>query len=126
MSAPDVPQIGKRYILHESLGKGGMGEVFLARGASGQLRALKVVRADHAASLQAAARLRRDLGLVQLPRRAVSEHAVQRGASRSDVDFRPQPGRGGLLQHHGLRPGAAHRLQQLRPRCTLYEPCAAF
>ena len=30
MAAPDVPQIGKRYILHESLGKGGMGEVFRA------------------------------------------------------------------------------------------------
>ncbi len=52
------------------LGAGGMGEVYLARSQSGQLRALKVVRADHAASQQAAARLRREvlaLGKLQHP-----------------------------------------------------------
>lgn len=52
------------------LGAGGMGEVYLARGSGGQLRALKVVRADHAASQQAAARLRREvlaLGKLQHP-----------------------------------------------------------
>jgi serine/threonine protein kinase len=43
------------------LGAGGMGEVYLARSGSGQLRAFKVVRADHAASQQAAARLRREV-----------------------------------------------------------------
>jgi serine/threonine-protein kinase len=51
------------------LGAGGMGEVYLARGAGG-LRALKVVRADHAASQQAAGRLRREvlaLGKLQHP-----------------------------------------------------------
>ncbi len=52
------------------LGAGGMGEVYLARGTAGQLRALKVVRADQAASQQAAARLRREvhtLGKLQHP-----------------------------------------------------------
>jgi len=52
------------------LGAGGMGEVYLARGTQGQLRALKVVRADHAASQQAAARLKREvlaLGKLQHP-----------------------------------------------------------
>lgn len=52
------------------LGAGGMGEVYLARGTAGQLRALKVVRADQGASLQAAARLRREvhaLGKLQHP-----------------------------------------------------------
>lgn len=47
-----------------------MGEVYLARGTQGQLRALKVVRADHAASQQAAARLKREvlaLGKLQHP-----------------------------------------------------------
>src|SRR5436190_19872206 len=52
------------------LGAGGMGEVYLARGNGGQLRALKVVRADHAASQQAAGRLKREvlaLGKLQHP-----------------------------------------------------------
>jgi len=52
------------------LGAGGMGEVYLARGNAGQLRALKVVRADQATSQQAAARLRREvlaLGKLQHP-----------------------------------------------------------
>jgi serine/threonine protein kinase len=51
------------------LGAGGMGEVYLARSSGGQLRALKVVRAD-GTSQQAAARLRREvlaLGKLQHP-----------------------------------------------------------
>jgi serine/threonine protein kinase len=52
------------------LGTGGMGEVYLARGAGGSLRAFKVVRADHKGGPQAAARFRREvlaLGKLQHP-----------------------------------------------------------
>ncbi len=43
------------------LGAGGMGEVYLARTASGELRALKVVRADRQAAPQAAGRFKREV-----------------------------------------------------------------
>ncbi len=43
------------------LGSGGMGEVYLARNPAGELRALKVVRADREAARQAAARFRREV-----------------------------------------------------------------
>ena len=43
------------------LGAGGMGEVYLARTTSGELRALKLVRADRQAAQQAAARFRREV-----------------------------------------------------------------
>jgi serine/threonine protein kinase len=43
------------------LGSGGMGEVYLARNHAGEVRALKVVRADREAARQAAARFRREV-----------------------------------------------------------------
>src|SRR6185503_9003839 len=43
------------------LGDGGMGEVYLARATSGELRALKIVRADRQAAQQAAARFKREV-----------------------------------------------------------------
>jgi serine/threonine-protein kinase len=43
------------------LGSGGMGEVYLARAPSGDLRALKIVRTDRAASPQTSARFRREV-----------------------------------------------------------------
>lgn len=43
------------------LGIGGMGEVYLARSTGGTLRALKIVRTDRDASLQAIARFRREV-----------------------------------------------------------------
>jgi serine/threonine protein kinase len=43
------------------LGAGGMGEVYLARGAQGALRAFKIVRTDRQTSPQAAARFRREV-----------------------------------------------------------------
>jgi serine/threonine protein kinase len=52
------------------LGAGGMGEVYLARGAHGVLRAFKVVRTDKSASPQAASRFKREvmaLGKLQHP-----------------------------------------------------------
>lgn len=52
------------------LGAGGMGEVYLARGGDGSLRAFKIVRTDQQTSLHAAARLRREvlaLGKLQHP-----------------------------------------------------------
>ncbi|HUS28949.1 MAG TPA: serine/threonine-protein kinase [Kofleriaceae bacterium] len=52
------------------LGAGGMGEVYLARAASGTLRAFKVVRTDRQTGPQAAARFRREvlaLGKLQHP-----------------------------------------------------------
>jgi serine/threonine protein kinase len=44
-----------------ALGSGGMGEVYLARNPAGELRALKVVRADREAARQAGARFRREV-----------------------------------------------------------------
>ena len=52
------------------LGAGGMGEVYLARTADGDLRALKIVRADRQAAQQAASRFKREvlaLGKLQHP-----------------------------------------------------------
>jgi serine/threonine protein kinase len=52
------------------LGAGGMGEVYLARAASGELRALKIVRADRQTAQQAGARFKREvlaLGKLQHP-----------------------------------------------------------
>ncbi len=52
------------------LGAGGMGEVYLARASSGELRALKVVRTDRQTAQQAAARFKREvlaLGKLQHP-----------------------------------------------------------
>src|SRR5688500_6395074 len=43
------------------LGAGGMGEVYLARTTSGELRALKLVRADRQAAQQAGARFKREV-----------------------------------------------------------------
>ena len=43
------------------LGAGGMGEVYLARANTGELRALKVVRADRATAQQAAGRFKREV-----------------------------------------------------------------
>src|SRR3712207_3413175 len=43
------------------LGAGGMGEVYLARNHAGELRALKVVRADKQSAKQAASRFRREV-----------------------------------------------------------------
>jgi serine/threonine protein kinase len=47
-----------------SLGRGGMGEVYLATSPSGGLRAYKIVRADRVASPQALARFRREVHLL--------------------------------------------------------------
>jgi len=52
------------------LGAGGMGEVYLARAQTGELRALKVVRTDRQTAQQAAARFKREvmaLGKLQHP-----------------------------------------------------------
>ncbi|HEY5944323.1 MAG TPA: serine/threonine-protein kinase [Kofleriaceae bacterium] len=43
------------------LGAGGMGEVYLARATSGELRALKIVRADRQTAQQAAGRFKREV-----------------------------------------------------------------
>ena len=47
-----------------SLGRGGMGEVYLARGADGTQRAFKIVRGDRVAGPQALARFRREVMLL--------------------------------------------------------------
>ena len=54
--------IGEVFDGHEilrPLGAGGMGEVYLARGGDGALRALKIVRAENAA--QASGRFKREV-----------------------------------------------------------------
>jgi serine/threonine-protein kinase len=64
-----IGQVVDGHEILRPLGAGGMGEVYLARGAGGALRAFKVVRADRA-NPQAAARFRREvlaLGKLQHP-----------------------------------------------------------
>jgi len=64
-----IGQVVDGHEILRPLGAGGMGEVYLARGATGALRAFKVVRADRA-NPQAAARFRREvlaLGKLQHP-----------------------------------------------------------
>ena len=64
-----IGQIVDGHEIVRPLGTGGMGEVYLAR-SKGGMRALKVVRADHKADKQAAARFRREvlaLGKLQHP-----------------------------------------------------------
>jgi serine/threonine-protein kinase len=64
-----IGQVVDGHEILRPLGAGGMGEVYLARGAGGALRAFKVVRADKS-SPQAAARFRREvlaLGRLQHP-----------------------------------------------------------
>ncbi|CAN5237947.1 hypothetical protein BH11MYX1_BH11MYX1_17070 [soil metagenome] len=59
--------IGQTVDGHEivrSLGRGGMGEVYLAASPSGALRAYKIVRADRLAGPQALARFRREVRLL--------------------------------------------------------------
>jgi serine/threonine protein kinase len=78
------------------LGAGGMGEVYLARGAGGALRAFKVVRTDRQASPQAAARFRREvlaLGKLQHPNiiRIVDAGRLDNGALYLGMEYVPGP-----------------------------------
>ena len=56
-----ICQVVDGHEIVRPLGVGGMGEVYLARDATGGLRALKIVRTDRAASSQASARFRREV-----------------------------------------------------------------
>ncbi len=56
-----IGQVVDGHEIVRSLGVGGMGEVYLAKSSSGELRAFKIVRADRDASQQAAARFRREV-----------------------------------------------------------------
>jgi serine/threonine protein kinase len=56
-----IGQIVDGHEILRPLGVGGMGEVYLARAPSGELRALKLVRTDRSASPQATARFRREV-----------------------------------------------------------------
>lgn len=56
-----IGEILNGYEIIRSLGAGGMGEVYLARAASGALRAVKIVRSDRGPAPQAAARFRREV-----------------------------------------------------------------
>ncbi|HSD91267.1 MAG TPA: serine/threonine-protein kinase [Kofleriaceae bacterium] len=78
------------------LGAGGMGEVYLARGAQGALRAFKVVRTDRQTSPQAAARFRREvlaLGKLQHPNiiRIVDAGRLDSGALYLGMEYVPGP-----------------------------------
>ena len=55
-----IGQIVDGFAFERALGAGGMGEVYLARSSAGELRAYKVVRADHDTAHQAAARFKRE------------------------------------------------------------------
>ncbi len=65
-----IGQIVDGFEFERALGAGGMGEVYLARSPAGELRAYKVVRADHDTARQAAARFKREaltLGRLEHP-----------------------------------------------------------
>ncbi|HEY5924673.1 MAG TPA: serine/threonine-protein kinase [Kofleriaceae bacterium] len=61
------------------LGAGGMGEVYLARATSGELRALKVVRADRQTAQQAGARFKREVLALGKLRHPAIVHIVDAG-----------------------------------------------
>src|SRR5204863_6711549 len=56
-----IGQVLDGHEILRPLGAGGMGEVYLARGASGAMRAFKIVRADHELGSQAPGRFRREV-----------------------------------------------------------------
>jgi serine/threonine protein kinase len=56
-----IGQIVDGHEILRPLGAGGMGEVYLAQAPDGELRAIKLVRTDRAASPQATARFRREV-----------------------------------------------------------------
>ncbi|CAL9282231.1 bifunctional serine/threonine-protein kinase/ABC transporter substrate-binding protein [Streptomyces sp. SudanB182_2057] len=64
LAADDPEDIGGHRLLAR-LGAGGMGVVYLARGAGGALVALKVIRAEHAADPAFRARFRREVTVVR-------------------------------------------------------------
>jgi serine/threonine protein kinase len=87
--------IGDHEILRP-LGAGGMGEVYLARGAGGALRAIKVVRTDRPTAQHAAGRFRREvlaLGKLQHPGivRILDAGHLDSGALYLGMEYVPGP-----------------------------------
>ena len=106
-----IGQVVDGHEILRPLGVGGMGEVYLARGADGILRALKVVRTDRDAGLQAAARFRREVlalgklrhpGIVQI----IDAGRLETGALYLGMEYVAGPDLGAAIGWDGPFPVA--------------------
>ena len=93
------------------LGVGGMGEVYLARAASGDLRALKIVRTDSDVGAQAIARFRREvrtLGKLRHPNiiQIVDAGRTATGALYLGMEYAAGPDLQSAIGRHGPYPVA--------------------
>ncbi|MGW2956674.1 bifunctional serine/threonine-protein kinase/ABC transporter substrate-binding protein [Streptomyces eurythermus] len=113
LAADDPEDIGGHRLLAR-LGAGGMGVVYLARGAGGALVALKVIRAEHAADPAFRARFRREVAAVRgLSGRWLVPVVAADPEARSPwlaTEFVPGPALAEAVDGHGPLPVAAVRV----------------
>ncbi|MFF5546985.1 bifunctional serine/threonine-protein kinase/ABC transporter substrate-binding protein [Streptomyces olivaceoviridis] len=117
LTADDPEDIGGHRLLAR-LGAGGMGVVYLARGAGGSLVALKVIRAEHAADPAFRARFRREVTAV----RALTGHGLVPVVAADPearkpwlaTQFVPGPALSEAVDGHGALPVATVRTLGLR------------
>ncbi|MEV4339424.1 ABC transporter substrate-binding protein [Streptomyces sp. NPDC049590] len=113
LTADDPEDIGGHRLLAR-LGAGGMGVVYLARGAGGALVALKVIRAEHAADPAFQARFRREVAAVRgLSGRWLVPVVAADAEARSPwlaTEFVPGPALAEAVDGHGALPVAAVRV----------------
>ncbi|MFF9586055.1 bifunctional serine/threonine-protein kinase/ABC transporter substrate-binding protein [Streptomyces achromogenes] len=113
LAADDPEDIGG-YRPLARLGAGGMGVVYLARGAGGALVALKVIRAEHAADPAFRARFRREVTAVRgLSGRWLVPVVAAGPEARSPwlaTEFVPGPALVEAVDGHGALPVAAVRV----------------
>ncbi|MER6141356.1 bifunctional serine/threonine-protein kinase/ABC transporter substrate-binding protein [Streptomyces sparsogenes] len=112
LTADDPEDIGGHRLLAR-LGAGGMGVVYLARGAGGALVALKVIRAEHAADPAFRVRFGREARAVRglTGRRLVPVVAADPEAEQPwlATEFVPGPSLAEAVEGHGALPVAAVR-----------------
>lgn len=115
--ADDPEDVGGHRLLAR-LGAGGMGVVYLARGAGGTLVALKVIRAEHAADPAFRARFRREVTAVRAltGRWLVPVVAADPEARKPwlATEFVPGPALAEAVDGHGALPVATVRTLGLR------------
>ncbi|MEU2437227.1 ABC transporter substrate-binding protein [Streptomyces rubradiris] len=113
LAADDPEDIGGHRLLAR-LGAGGMGVVYLARGAGGALVALKAIRAEHAADPAFRARFRREVTAVRgLAGRWLVPVVAADPEARSPwlaTEFVPGPALAEAVDGHGALPVGAVRV----------------
>ncbi|MBG7702995.1 ABC transporter substrate-binding protein [Streptomyces sp. MC1] len=116
--APDDPEDIGGHRLLARLGAGGMGVVYLARGAGGTLVALKVIRAEHAADPAFRVRFRREVTAMRAltGRWLVPVVAADPEARKPwlATEFVPGPALAEAVDGHGALPVATVRTLGLR------------